>query len=144
MEIDREDERPNVTMNPSDKDAINKFAGFLSRRNDLRARLARRKKLVQLHEDASDELVLLDDEVPVFYNIGDVFIMDDKAQIETNVEKTKDELTSDAADYQREIDQIEKEMAKLKAKLYAKFGKVSFTALVHPFHSSPIYILFFR
>lgn len=110
-------------MTSADKDSINTFAGFLARRNDLRTRLARRKKLVQLHDDATDELIVVDDDAPVYYNIGDVFIMDDKERIEANVEKTKAELSADVDTYQQEIENIEKEMAKLKAKLYAKFGK---------------------
>lgn len=124
MEINREDERPNVVMQAKDKDDINQFSTHLARRNDLRMRIARRKKLIQLHDDAADELVIMDDDADVFYNIGDVFIMDDKAQIETSLDKVKDDLAQQVGAHEDELRDIENDMLALKASLYAKFGKV--------------------
>lgn len=134
MEISKEDERPNVVMMARDKDDINKFASCLARRNELRVRIERRKKLIQLHEDASDELVIMDDEAEMFYNVGDVFIMDDKVQIEASLEKVKQNLDEEVAGHQKELDNIEKEMLTLKASLYAKFGKVRLLLFIY-FHS---------
>lgn len=124
MEINREDERPDVVMTTKDKDDINKFAAHLARRNDLRSRIAQRKKLIQVHEDASDELVIMDDETQVYYNIGDVFIMDEKAHVDQTLEKTKESIAKEVGDFESELGDIEKEMTSLKSSLYAKFGKV--------------------
>lgn len=125
MEINREDERPDVVMTAKDKDSINQFSRHLARRNELKVLIQRRKKLVQLHEDASDELVLMDDDAPVHYTIGDVFIVDDKEQIESTLDKTKAELNKDVEEYEEELQNLTDEMTKLKASLYTKFGKVS-------------------
>lgn len=124
MEINREDERPDVVMTVQDKDDINKFSRHLARRNELKVRIQRRKKLIQLHEDASDELILMDDDADVHYTIGDVFIVDDKDQIEATLDATKAELNKDVEDYEDELKAIQEDMTKLKATLYAKFGKV--------------------
>ena len=124
MEINKEDERPEVVMAAQDKDAINSFSRKLARKNELKVLIERRQKLAQLHEDASDELMLMDDDVPVHYTIGDVFILDDKDQVESNLEATKAELAKDIQEYEEEIRTVSNDMTKLKATLYAKFGKV--------------------
>lgn len=124
MELNREDERPDVVMTVKDKDDINKFASNLAKRNDLREQVTRKRKLIQLHEDASDEMVIMDDDTEVFYNIGDVFIMDEKSRIEAKLDKTKDDLSKDVRHCEEELETVEKEMSVLKASLYAKFGKV--------------------
>lgn len=124
MELAREDERPDVVMTTKDKDDINNFASHLARRNDLRARVVRKKKLIQLHEDAVDELLIMDDDADVFYNIGDVFIMDDKAHIESTLDKTREDLSAEILSHESELKVLEKEMLSLKASLYAKFGRV--------------------
>lgn len=124
MEINREDERPDVVMTAKDKDDINMFSRHLARRHDLQSRIQGRKKLIQLHDDASDELILMDDDAGVFYNVGDVFILDDKEEIDSSLEETKTELHKDVEQYESELRTISDEMAKLKGRLYAKFGKV--------------------
>lgn len=124
MEINREDERPDVVMTIKDKDDINKFASHLAHRNDLRERITRKKKLIQVHEDAADEMVIMDDEAEVYYNIGDVFFRDEKTHIETKLDDMKDTLLKEVRNHEEEVESIEKEMTALKASLYAKFGKV--------------------
>ncbi|PXF39437.1 Prefoldin subunit 4 [Gracilariopsis chorda] len=123
MEINRHDERPGVVMSLKDKDDINAFSRHLARKNELKRRTERRKKLIQLHEDANDELILLDDDAPVHYNIGDVFILDSKQDVEHTLEQTITELNNDVEQFTAELAQIEQSMTKLKATLYAKFGK---------------------
>lgn len=125
MELSREDERPDILMSAKDKDGINKFSRHLARRNELKSRIERRKKLLQLHDDAADELILMDDDAAVHYTVGDVFIVDDKEHIEETLEKTKAELSKDIEEYEDEQKTLHEEMTALKASLYAKFGKVS-------------------
>lgn len=141
MELAREDERPDVVMTAKDKDNINKFAAHLARSNELRANIVRKKKLVEVHEDAAEELMIMDDDASIFYNVGDVFIMDDKPVIEVNLEKTKDGLTSEISSHEDELSSLEKEMQSLKATLYKKFGKVRFQLPIFP--SSYIYLFCF-
>lgn len=124
MELNREDERPDVVMTLQDKDSINKFSRRLARKNELIVLIDRRKKLLQVHEDAGEELLLMDDEDAVHYTIGDVFIVDEKEQIEDALDRTKAELGRDIELYEDELRTVVEEMTLLKASLYAKFGKV--------------------
>jgi len=124
MEINKEDERPDIVMTVSDKDSINKFSRHLARKNELKIKIAARQKLIQIHNDASDELMLQDDDAPVHHAVGDVFILDDKEQIETALERTVSELSTNIEEWEDELKTILDAMTALKAKLYAKFGKV--------------------
>lgn len=120
----REDERPDVVMLSVDKDRINRFARLLTQRNETRSKLAGREKLLQLHNDATDEMILLDDDAPVQYNVGDAFFFDNKADTEARVEATQGTLGTEIDSLRGQIDEISAEIGKLKATLYAKFGKV--------------------
>jgi chaperonin cofactor prefoldin len=124
MEISHEDERPDARMLTEDKDKINRFSRLLTSRSDMREKLARREKLLQLHEDANEELLLLDDDAPVQYNVGDAFFFDAKADVEARVEATQTQLSAEIEGLRAQIEDASTEIAKLKATLYAKFGKV--------------------
>jgi prefoldin subunit 4 len=123
MELERSQERPDVRMTAADKDKINRFSRLLSRRSDLTSVLARREKLRQLHEDAGDELVLVDDDERLQYNVGDVFFYDDKSEIESRIEETKSELDVEISDLRAQVEETTTEIQSLKTVLYAKFGK---------------------
>lgn len=124
MELNRKDERPDVVMNLQDKESINRFSRRLARKNELKVLIGRRKKLLQVHDDAGDELLLMDDDETVHYTIGDIFIVDEKEQIEAALDRTKAELGRDIETYEEELRNVVEEMTLLKASLYAKFGKV--------------------
>lgn len=113
-------------MTASDKDKINQFSRLLARRNELRSSLARREKLHQLHIDAGDELLLLDDDARVQINVGDVFFYDDREEVEARVQETAEELRSEITDMQAKLTETVTEITQLKATLYAKFGNVCF------------------
>lgn len=123
MEIAREDERPEARMTVADKDDINRFSRLLTARNQSRETLARREKLRALHEDAAEELMLLDDGERVQYNVGDAFFFDGKEAVEGRVEETSASIAGEIEGLKASIEEMGGEIAKLKAKLYAKFGK---------------------
>lgn len=124
MELNRADERPNVVMTVQDKNSINKFSRNLARKNELKALIERRKRLQQVHEDAGEELLFMDDDDILYYTVGDVFIADEKEQIEAALDRTRTELGRDIGEYEEELRNLTEEMMLLKASLYAKFGKV--------------------
>lgn len=123
MEIAREDERPETRMLTADKDDINRFSRLLTARNQARETLARREKLRALHEDAGEELLLLDDGERVQYNVGDAFFYDAKDAVEGRVEETAARIAGEIEALKAGIAETGGEIAALKAKLYAKFGK---------------------
>jgi len=55
-----------------DQNEINRFARLLNERIETERTLKMRRDLVKLHEDAVEELVLVDDDEPVQHVVGDV------------------------------------------------------------------------
>lgn len=79
---------------------------------------------MQLHEDASDEMCLLDDSETVPHAVGDVFFVDTCEQVTAIVEATKEELQQEMTNAGADIDSITARLGDLKRTLYAKFGNV--------------------
>jgi prefoldin subunit 4 len=124
MELARADERPEVRMTSADKDKINLFSRLLVQKANLSSRLATRATLRQLHDDAAEELLLLDDDkaAEVQFNVGDAFFFEDKDAVEEAVERVRDDLTHDIDALNAEAGEVRIEIARLKKVLYAKFG----------------------
>lgn len=110
-------------MVAGDKERINRFSRLLTRRNDARATLARREKLLQLHEDAAEEVLMLDEGVPVQLNVGDAFFLNPKELVEARLETVQEELKGEIEGLKAQIDELSGDITGLKATLYAKFGK---------------------
>lgn len=106
-----------------DKERINRFSRLLTARNDAKGNLERRKKLLQLHADAADEVLLLDDDAPVQLNVGDAFFFDSKTEVESRLETVQEELGAEIDSLNSQVDDLTSEISTLKAALYAKFGK---------------------
>lgn len=114
-------------MTTEDKDRINRFSRLIIVRHNTAATLARREKLRDLYSDASEELLLLDDDAQVQYNVGDTFIFDDKQSIEACLEETQAELELELEGLRATLSETNAEIAHLKKTLYGKFGNVRFT-----------------
>lgn len=120
-------------MSLEDKERINRFSRLIFVRQNTSATLARREKLLQLHSDAAEELMLLDDDIPVQYNVGDSFLFDDKQSVESYLEETQSELQTEIQSLQSRLSETNAEIAHLKKILYGKFGDVRrFTFLSFP------------
>jgi chaperonin cofactor prefoldin len=124
MELAKEDERPEVRMTTADKDAINRFSRLLVRRSTLQSKLTSRVTLRDVHNDAAEELMLLDEDAAgrVQYNVGDAFFFDSGEEVEARIEEVRERLAVEIEDVKAEITETEQEIAELKSRLYAKFG----------------------
>eukprot|EP00188_Purpureofilum_apyrenoidigerum_P001153 Plantae.Rhodophyta-Purpureofilum_apyrenoidigerum.ctg16088.p1 GENE.Plantae.Rhodophyta-Purpureofilum_apyrenoidigerum.ctg16088~~Plantae.Rhodophyta-Purpureofilum_apyrenoidigerum.ctg16088.p1 ORF type:complete len:129 (+),score=48.95 Plantae.Rhodophyta-Purpureofilum_apyrenoidigerum.ctg16088:216-602(+) len=119
--LNPEDEREtNVTM--EDQKKINRFSQLLNERIEVESFMRGRKELLKLYEDASDELVLADDDEKVQYAVGDAFLSACKEDVENHIEINKAELEEEIVNAQSKIENKQSEMAELKTVLYAKFG----------------------
>lgn len=105
-----------------DQDDINAYALLVQRRSEQVEALARMKNLLELHADASDEVSLLDDSEVVQYVVGDVFLFTPASAAATKLEEKKSTLTADVSKATAALAEVEGEVARLKAKLYSKFG----------------------
>lgn len=90
---------------------------------DLKDELKAKESEIQNLSDASDDLMMLeDDEEKVPFQIGEVFVNLSQDEVQTEIEKKKEELDSDVKNINSAMDGIKGQMSDLKTKLYAKFG----------------------
>ncbi|GAB1597849.1 prefoldin subunit 4-like [Argonauta hians] len=106
-----------------DQQKINKFARHNAKLQDLKDEVTLEKKLLQNLEDALDELLLLEDnEKPIPYQIGEVFL-------QLSIDAANNKLEEDKKKAELSISKLEQEceihkgvLSDLKVQLYAKFG----------------------
>jgi len=122
-ELERKDERPD-TMTSADRDSINEFSRLLVRRSEVEGRIKSRQQIIRLHDDAIDELALVDDDQEVQHAVGDVFFISSTDNVTAIVEDAKLELRRELTAASEELDTITARLATLKGALYAKFGNV--------------------
>lgn len=72
-------------------------------------------------EDASNELILTDEEV-VRFQIGEVFAHVPKDEVESRIEEMKEVTMKNLEKLEEEKDSVLAQMAELKKILYGKFG----------------------
>ncbi|OSX69566.1 hypothetical protein BU14_1390s0003 [Porphyra umbilicalis] len=116
------EERPTVEVTREDQDDINAYALLVQRRSEQVEALARMKNLLELHSDAADEVSLLDDDQVVQYVVGDVFLFTPASGAASKLEDKKATLSADVNKASAALAGVEGEVARLKSKLYAKFG----------------------
>lgn len=115
-------EDTNVTFD--DQKKINLFARKNARLSEILAEIEDKEKYLQNLEDASDDLMLLDeDEVgQVPFLIGEVFINHSFDRTQILIEEFKEEIKNETKTLQSTASDIRAVMSDLKVKLYAKFG----------------------
>uniref|UniRef100_A0A915AU62 Prefoldin subunit 4 n=2 Tax=Parascaris univalens TaxID=6257 RepID=A0A915AU62_PARUN len=114
--------KPQVTA--EDQELINRFARLHQKSTELSEKLRSRTTEVNNLIDASDELLLLDEEdtARIPFKIGSVFVMYDQESMEKRLDKMRKELNMEISATTELNDKLQSEMAELKSRLYAKFG----------------------
>ncbi|KPP64543.1 hypothetical protein Z043_117099, partial [Scleropages formosus] len=80
-------------------------------------------KSLQNLEDASDDLMMFDDDsLLVPYQIGDVFISHSQEETQEMLETAKELLKEEIKGLESRVSSIQEVLADLKVQLYAKFG----------------------
>ncbi|XP_028667755.1 prefoldin subunit 4 [Erpetoichthys calabaricus] len=111
----------NVTF--EDQQKINKFARNTSRMTELREEIESKKKSLQNLEDASEDIMMLDDDsLLIPYQIGDVFISHSQEETQEMLEAAKETLKEEIRDLEEKVGSIQQVLSDLKVQLYAKFG----------------------
>ncbi|XP_055508421.1 prefoldin subunit 4 [Leucoraja erinacea] len=111
----------NVTF--EDQQKINKFARNNNRLIEFREEIELKKKQLQNLEDASDDIMMLDeDAVLVPYQIGEVFISHSQDETQEMLEAAKQSLQEEIQALQSRVEAIQQMLSDLKVQLYAKFG----------------------
>ncbi|KAJ8259010.1 hypothetical protein COCON_G00180220 [Conger conger] len=111
----------NVTF--EDQQKINKFARSTNRMTELKDEIEAKKKSLQNLEDASDDIMMLDDDsLRIPYQIGDVFISHTQDETQEMLEAAKEALNREIKGLEGQVSSIQQVLSDLKVQLYAKFG----------------------
>ncbi|XP_065853929.1 probable prefoldin subunit 4 [Euphorbia lathyris] len=105
-----------------DQQNINKFGRLNNRLHELDDEIKIAKESNDNLEDASNELILTDEEV-VRFQIGEVFAHVPKDDVETRIEEMKEVTSRNIEKLEEEKKSILAQMAELKKILYGKFGE---------------------
>ncbi|XP_078040860.1 prefoldin subunit 4 [Augochlora pura] len=111
-----------VYITYDDQQKINKFARLNVKLNYFKTELKIKQDELKNVEDASDEIVLLDEDVKVPYFIGEVFIHEDLEKTQGYLEDFKDKKKTEILYLESQCSDLESTMSDLKTQLYAKFG----------------------
>ena len=111
-----------VNVTYEDQQYINQFARNNAKLQEVKDEIEAKKKELQNLDDASDELLMLDEEDPIPFFIGEVFMVYPHDETNTMLEETKTTIQAELASMEEKSEALSKLLADLKAKLYAKFG----------------------
>ncbi|RVE71000.1 prefoldin subunit 4 isoform X1 [Oryzias melastigma] len=112
-----------IVVTFEDQQKINKFARNTNRITELKNEIQAKKKTLQNLQDASDDLMMLDDDsLLIPYQIGGVFISHSQEETQNMLESAKEALEEEVRGYEERVSSIQQVLNDLKVQLYAKFG----------------------
>ncbi|XP_057427874.1 probable prefoldin subunit 4 [Lotus japonicus] len=104
-----------------DQQNINKFGRMNNRLHELDDEIKVAKETNENFEDASNELILTDEDV-VRFQIGEVFAHVPKDEVESRIEQMQEVTSKKLEKLEEEKESVLAQMAELKKVLYAKFN----------------------
>ncbi|KPI41208.1 Prefoldin subunit 4 [Cyphellophora attinorum] len=124
--LSKEDEASSTDaeVTREDQDKINRFSSLHNRIRNLDEQLAVKKKDKEDLEEVTQELELvLDEEEPVRYKVGSTFYSVPLSEAQTMLQEATSDADSEIEKLEDEVGVVKEEMDKLKAELYARFGR---------------------
>ncbi|KAK2637847.1 hypothetical protein Ddye_025642 [Dipteronia dyeriana] len=103
-----------------DQQNINKFGRLNNRIHELLDEIKTAKETNDNLEDASNELILTDEEV-IRFQVGEVFVHVPNDEVENRIEEMKEATSKNLEKLEEEKGTILAQMAELKKILYGKF-----------------------
>ncbi|KAK0599962.1 hypothetical protein LWI29_010232 [Acer saccharum] len=103
-----------------DQQNINKFGRLNNRLHELLDEIKTAKETNDNLEDASNELILTDEEV-IRFQVGEVFVHVPNDEVENRIEEMKEATSKNLEKLEEEKGTILAQMAELKKILYGKF-----------------------
>ncbi|KAJ1920952.1 hypothetical protein H4219_001005 [Mycoemilia scoparia] len=120
--LDKEEEN-DVEVQWEDQQKINRFSRLNVLVDQLEEHYKKQKTEKEYLEDLAMEIELHDEDEPVMYRVGQGFMLLEVEDAQQRIEKQKEGIDNKVEELKTQIEETEKEMAKLKAALYNKFGK---------------------
>ncbi|MEW5317623.1 MAG: hypothetical protein WDW38_008906 [Sanguina aurantia] len=105
-----------------DQQHINSFNKLNARMHEIEAMIRVKKAVLTDYEDASNELMLSDEET-VRYAVGECLIHMDKGEAEEKLNAESQGVEAEVRGFQSQVVDIKEQLNQLKAQLYGKFGK---------------------
>ncbi|EGT46533.1 CBN-PFD-4 protein [Caenorhabditis brenneri] len=111
-------------VSAEDQALLNKFARSYQTQTQLKADLKEAKTLIENVTEASDEILLLDDEdsTSIPCRIGSCFVHFNGDSLTEHLEGKKATAEKVVAEKTKELNTITEEMERIKKVLYGKFG----------------------
>ncbi|EGF84452.1 hypothetical protein BATDEDRAFT_9048, partial [Batrachochytrium dendrobatidis JAM81] len=112
-----------VEVTWEDQRNINMFSKLNTRLESVEEAYEDKKREKEYLDDLTNELELADEDEPVKYKIGDAYISLSLTDAQSRIESEQTVLDQELKTLGANVGSIQSEMIKLKALLYAKFGK---------------------
>eukprot|EP00270_Netrium_digitus_P014437 TRINITY_DN4902_c0_g1_i1.p1 TRINITY_DN4902_c0_g1~~TRINITY_DN4902_c0_g1_i1.p1 ORF type:complete len:127 (-),score=32.97 TRINITY_DN4902_c0_g1_i1:168-548(-) len=109
-----------VSVTWEDQQNINTFGRLNSKMHEIDEEIKAKKEVAENLEDASNELVLADED-DVRFLCGEVFLLTSKEAVVEKLEARKDDTRREMEELEEEKNNILNKMAELKRILYGKF-----------------------
>ncbi|TFK44144.1 Prefoldin subunit 4 [Crucibulum laeve] len=105
-----------------DQQRINTFSKLNTRIRGIEENLEELKQEKEALDDLSTELELADEDEPVLYKVGEVFLHMPLPRALKRLEHDQSDVDARVAKLSAQSDDCERQMKELKVQLYAKFG----------------------
>ncbi|KAF9562495.1 Prefoldin, subunit 4 [Agrocybe pediades] len=106
-----------------DQQQINTFSKLNNKIRIIKERLEELKQEKDAYDEVATEIELPDEDEMILYRIGEAFVHLPQARAVKRLEKDQASVDARVAQLAGQADDCETQMAKLKQRLYAKFGK---------------------
>ncbi|ONH78851.1 Prefoldin subunit 4 [Saccharomyces cerevisiae] len=122
MELLPQGQRNNTQVTFEDQQKINEFSKLIMRKDVIAQELSLQREEKEYLDDVSLEIELIDEDEPVQYKVGDLFIFMKQSKVTAQLEKDAERLDNKIETLEDKQRDIDSRLDALKAILYAKFG----------------------
>ncbi|AJT08330.1 Gim3p [Saccharomyces cerevisiae YJM1248] len=122
MELLPQGQRNNTQVTFEDQQKINEFSKLIMRKDAIAQELSLQREEKEYLDDVSLEIELIDEDEPVQYKVGDLFIFMKQGKVTAQLEKDAERLDNKIETLEDKQRDIDSRLDALKATLYAKFG----------------------
>lgn len=122
MELLPQGQRNNTQVTFEDQQKINEFSKLIMRKDAIAQELTLQREEKEYLDDVSLEIELIDEDEPVQYKVGDLFIFMKQSKVTAQLEEDAERLDNKIQTLEDKQRDIDSRLDALKAALYAKFG----------------------
>lgn len=122
MELLPEGQKNTAKVTFEDQQKINEFSKLIMRKDVIGQELDIQRQEKEYFDDVSLEIELIDEDEPVQYKVGVVFLHLKQKEVVEQLEKDLESTQARIDELENEQDGLDAQLKELKSVLYAKFG----------------------